>query len=135
MRPAALIVAFSMMLPCLDVQAQGAPQAPEQQPSRPEAPGSEEPAHVAPRLNLTLEQRHMIREIIKDLNEKPSSTEVAPAIGEPVPKKISLQPMPREIAQKVPQIKSHMFFLTPEQIVIFDPKDNKVAELIKVGAD
>ena len=43
--------------------------------------------------------------------------------------------MPTEIGQKVPQVKAHRFFLTAQQIVIVDPKDNKVAEMIKLEAD
>ena len=36
-----------------------------EQPSQP--PALQEPAHVSPRLNLSLEQRHTIKEIVKDL--------------------------------------------------------------------
>jgi len=39
------------------------------------------------------------------------------------------------VAQKVPQVKSHRFFLTAQQIVIVDPKDNKVADVIKLAED
>jgi hypothetical protein len=98
-----------------------------------QAPGLQEPAHVSPRLNLTLEQRHTIKEIMKDLKVRSSSAEVEPKIGEPVPDKVDLQPMPAEVAQKVPQIKSHMFFLITDQFVIVDPKDKKVAEVVKLG--
>ena len=41
--------------------------------------------------------------------------------------------MPAEVGQKVPQIKSHMFFLTADQFVIVDPKDKKVADVIKLN--
>jgi hypothetical protein len=52
-----------------------------------------------------------------------------------VPDNIELQPMPAEVAQKVPQIKSHMFLLIADQFVIVDPKDKKVAEVVKLGTD
>ena len=52
-----------------------------------------------------------------------------------MPQGISPRPLPSEVAQKVPQIKAHKFFLTAEQIVIVDPKDNKVAEVIKLQAE
>jgi hypothetical protein len=32
-------------------------------------------------------------------------------------------------------VKSHRFFIADEQIVIVDPKDKKVADIIKLGAD
>lgn len=102
-----------------------------EQPSQP--PALQEPAHVSPRLNLSLEQRHTIKEIMKDLKVRPSSAEIQPKIGEPVPDNIELQPMPAEVAQKVPQIKSHMFLLIADQFVIVDPKDKKVADVIKLN--
>jgi Protein of unknown function (DUF1236) len=58
-----------------------------------------------------------------------------PAVGDPIPATVKLQPMPADIAQKVPQVKSHTFFITDEQIVIVDPKDNKVADVIKLAGD
>jgi hypothetical protein len=41
--------------------------------------------------------------------------------------------MPTDVAAKVPQVKTHRFFIAGEQIVIVDPKDNKVADVIKLG--
>jgi Protein of unknown function (DUF1236) len=96
----------------------------------------QEPGDVlapAPKLNLTLEQRHTIRELVKDM--KVDAAEVKAEIGDQVPQGITPHPMPSEVAQKVPQVKSHRFILTAEQIVIVDPKDNKVAEVIKLAAE
>jgi hypothetical protein len=87
----------------------------------------------APKLNLTLEQRHTIREFVKDM--KPDAADVKTEIGDPIPQGINPRPMPSDVAQKVPQVKSHRFFLTAQQIVIVDPKDNKVADVIKLGTD
>jgi hypothetical protein len=41
--------------------------------------------------------------------------------------------MPDAVAQKVPQVKAHKFFVAKDEIVIVDPKDNTVAELIKLA--
>jgi hypothetical protein len=43
--------------------------------------------------------------------------------------------MPTAVAQKVPQVKAHRYFLTEEQVVIVDPKDNKVVEVIKLQGE
>ena len=43
--------------------------------------------------------------------------------------------MPSEVSQKVPQVKSHRFIVTEQQIVIVDPKDNKIADVIKIAAE
>ena len=87
----------------------------------------------AAKLNLTLEQRHTIRELVKDM--KVDAAEVKAEVGDQIPQGITPHPMPNEVAQKVPQVKSHRFILTAEQIVIVDPKDNKVADVIKLAAE
>ena len=87
----------------------------------------------APKLNLTLEQRHTIRELVKDM--KTDTADVKAEIGEPIPQGITPRPMPSEVGQKVPQVKSHRFILTEQQILIVDPKDNKVADVIKLAAE
>jgi len=81
-------------------------------------------------MNLTLEQRHVIKEIVKDLKVEPASANTDIAVGASVPKNVNLQPMPSEIAAKVPRIKSHVFFVKNGQIVIVDPTENKVVEVI-----
>jgi hypothetical protein len=95
------------------------------------APAQDEIAPT-PRLNLTLEQRHVIRELIKDLKIEPAATSVGSAVGDTVSPDANLQPMPSEIGQRVPQIKAHRLMYTAERILIIDPKDNKVAEVIEL---
>jgi hypothetical protein len=92
-------------------------------------------APVNPKLNLTLEQRHTIREIVKDKKSDAAPADVAAAVGEPVPQGVAPQPMPSDVARKVPQVKAHSYFLTAQQIVIVDPKDNRVAEVIERSED
>jgi hypothetical protein len=86
-------------------------------------------------VNLTMEQRHVIKEIIlKDLKvAEPTdqAAKVPTGIGETVPSGIPLQPMPVEVSAKVPQLKSHSFLVKNDKIVVIDPKDNKVAALIE----
>jgi Protein of unknown function (DUF1236) len=92
-------------------------------------------APVNPKLNLTLEQRHTIREIIKDKKADAAPADVAAAVGEPVPQGVAPRPMPSDVARKVPQVRAHNYFLTAHQIVIVDPKDNRVAEVIEREED
>ena len=66
---------------------------------------------------------------------KADAADVQAAIGEPIPPGVNLRPMPNDVSQKVPRVKSHRFFLTAQQIVIVDPKDNKGADVIKLGTD
>jgi Protein of unknown function (DUF1236) len=103
------------------VRAQ-APAAPTQQ-QTPAAPAQ-------PKVNLTLEQRHTIKEIIKDLNVPPAPKDVETTVGATVPAAIKLSPMPVDVAQKVPSIKSHLFFVEDGKVVIVDPKENKIVDAI-----
>jgi Protein of unknown function (DUF1236) len=82
------------------------------------------------KINITLEQRHVIREIIKDLNISPAKQSIETDVGVTVPATIELSPMPQGVSEKVPQIKSHLFFLADGKIVIVDPKENKIVEAI-----
>src|SRR5215813_5540970 len=124
-RQASMVSALVLMLPFIGPAAH-AQNAPQQGPSQ-------DVLAPAPKLNLTLEQRHTIKELVKDM--KADAANVQAAIGEPIPPCINPRPMPSDVSQKVPQVKSHRFFLTAQQIVIVDPKDNKVADVIKLGTD
>lgn len=123
----ASVIAFALILPVIATAANAqAPAPPAPQPGL---------APTTPKLNLTLEQRFTIREIVKDKKAEGASADVQAAVGEAVPAGVTPQPMPSDIGQKVPQIKAHKYFVTARQIVIVDPKDNKVAEVIKLEAD
>ncbi len=98
------------------------------------APSPQQEAPTS-RLNLTMEQRHTIREQIKDLKIEPTKTSVHFSRGDAVPPNVALRPIPVELGQKVPQIRTHSFVLAEDQIAIVDPKDNKVAEVIELKQD
>ena len=85
---------------------------------------------AAAKLNLTMEQRYTIREIVRDLKIEKDRGAVQVEVGKIVPKSIHLQRMPAEITAKVSPVKSHLFFLKGDKIVIVDPKDNRVVEVI-----
>jgi hypothetical protein len=82
--------------------------------------------------NLTMEQRHIIKEIVlKDLKPKKATTELSVGVGDAVPTGVEVQPFPSEISEKVPQVSSHGFFVKDEQVIIVSPKDNKITEVIE----
>ncbi len=93
------------------------------------------PASHAETVNLTMEQRHIIKElIVKDMKIDPpqdQAAKVPSAVGEVVPSGIPLQPMPVEVAAKVPQVKAHSFLVKDDKVLIIDPKDNKIAALVE----
>jgi hypothetical protein len=96
----------------------------------PTAPALTPAVPTQQKLNITLEQRHVIKEIIKDLNISPALQSADTTVGATVPATINLSPMPQGVSEKVPQVKSHMFFLKDGKVVIVDPKENKVVDAI-----
>lgn len=91
---------------------------------------------VQPRetVNLTMEQKHIIKEIIiKEMKTAPpdQAAKIPTEIGETVPTGIPLQPVPVEVSAKIPQIKTHSFVVKDDKVIIIDTKDNKVAALVE----
>src|ERR1700722_6832184 len=88
----------------------------------------------APRtINLTQEQRFIIKEIVfKDLHVPKAQADAPEKIGEAVPQDIVLHPMPPVLAEKVPQGRSHSFFVKEgNAIVLVSPNDHRVADVIR----
>jgi uncharacterized protein DUF1236 len=84
----------------------------------------------APRLTLTAEQEYIIREILKDTNVQKENS--APeTIGDVVPDDVKLYPLPAEVMQKVPQARSHMFFVKDDEVILVSSSDRRVADVIK----
>jgi hypothetical protein len=85
-------------------------------------------------INLTAEQRFMIKEIVlKDLNVPKAPAGAPESIGDPVPSSVELHDMTPTLAEKVPQAKSHKFYLTAHAIVLVSASDRKVADVIKIA--
>ncbi len=83
-------------------------------------------------VDLTMEQRHIIKEIIlKDLKVAPQTAEVPTQVGQAVPTGVPLQPIPVEVSAKIPQIKAHSFIVKNDAVLIIDPKDNKIAAKVE----
>jgi hypothetical protein len=97
--------------------------------------GTDEPVIApAPRtINLTQEQRFIIKEIVlKDLNVQKARADAPETIGDAVPENIDLHAMPPEVAAKVPQGRSHSFFVKDDNaIVLVSPNDRRVADVIR----
>jgi hypothetical protein len=88
-----------------------------------------QPAHS---LKLTEENRHIIRElIIKDMKTQPLTAQIPTKVGEQVPPGVALQPVPVEVAVKVPQLKAYSYFVKDDVVLIVDPRDNRIAERVE----
>jgi hypothetical protein len=97
-----------------------------------QAPSDRVPGGATRTINLSLEQRHIIKEIVlKDMKVKKETAGVPLEIGAKVPPSIVTQPFPPEIASKVPQVRSHAFFVVDERVVVVDPRENVIADVIE----
>jgi hypothetical protein len=82
-------------------------------------------------VKLTAEDTHTIKEIVlKELNV-PKAPAGDYKVGDQAPASIELQAFPDQIGDKVSAIKSHRFFVSGQKIVVVDPKDHKIAEVIE----
>lgn len=90
------------------------------------------PAEVrTSKINLTVEQRHVIKEIVKDLAVAKLPEGAPVTTGSAAPEGAVLRSFPPEITDKVPQIKSHKFFVKGSQVVIVSADGNDVVEIIE----
>ena len=96
-----------------------------------QAPSDQPPVVATQTVNLTVENRHVIKEIIKDLHVQSAASDVKVDVGAAVPQSVALQPMPARVAEKVPQVKSHEFFVQNDKIALVDPKNHKIVEVIE----
>jgi hypothetical protein len=88
------------------------------------------PVATTPTVNFTLEQTHTIKELVKETSV-PRLPAADYKIGDVAPSNVALQTFPSLVAEKVPGTQSHKFFMSGDKIVVVDPKDNKIAEIIQ----
>jgi hypothetical protein len=99
----------------------------------PAPPNTNQVERSAEAVDLTMEQRHIIKEIIikaMKIEPQPHAGGVPTRVGGTVPAGIPLQPMPVEVTAKIPQLKTHSFLVKDAKVIVIDPKNNKVAALV-----
>ena len=86
-------------------------------------------------INLTQEQRFIIKENVKDLKLSKARKDAPETIGDPVPPDIELHPLPPEVATKVSQARSHSFYIKEgnNAVVLVSPNDRRVADVIPLA--
>jgi hypothetical protein len=93
--------------------------------------GAQDLPPAKPAVNLTVEQRHVIKEIVlKDYNLNKAPAGIKLSIGEQKPPSVPALPIPVEVSDKVPQIRSHAFFIVGEQVVLVDSA-NRIVDVIE----
>jgi hypothetical protein len=125
------IAAFAMLISSTAIAVAGSESVHTRHLQLAQLPG-DPPVSTKRTVNLNEEDRHTIREIVlkdKKVQKAPENTKVA--IGEAVPQGVHLQPVPEDVTRKVPQLKNNTYFVMGEEVVIVEPKDNTVADIVK----
>jgi hypothetical protein len=84
------------------------------------------------RLNLTGTQEHTI---VQSINKQNVKKEVAPsgfkaAVGQALPTSIPLHSLPSDATSQVPAVKSYDYAMLQGQLLIVNPKDRKIVDII-----
>jgi len=83
-------------------------------------------------IKITAEQGYIIKEnVAKAPATSGQGDSVKVEIGGKAPNGSSLQDFPQIVVEKVPAVKSHKFFVSNGEVVVVDPKDNTIADIIK----
>jgi hypothetical protein len=83
-------------------------------------------------INLTEEQRHIIKENVKDMSVPKARSSAPETIGDEVPPDIKLSQLPPLAVKKVAQARSHLFFVKQGggTIVLVSPDDRRISDVI-----
>ena len=85
-------------------------------------------------ITLTAEQGYIIKENLIPGGKAAttgSSADSKLKIGGKTPDGAALQDFPPIVNEKVPAVKNYKFMIADNQIVIVDPKDNTIADILK----
>ena len=100
----------------------------------PSSPAAPQEAPIPNRsIKLTAEQSYIIKENVMPGGKAATtgSAEGKLDIGGKAPAGAALQDFPQLVNEKVPAVKNYKFMIADNQIVIVDPKDNTIADILK----
>jgi hypothetical protein len=104
----------------------------------PTSPPSQNDRREAPipnrSIKLTAEQGYVIKENVMPGGHAADTTGSSTGnleIGGKAPASATLQDFPELVRQKVPAVRNYKFLIASDQVVIVDPKDNTIADILK----
>ncbi|WEX87150.1 DUF1236 domain-containing protein [Sinorhizobium garamanticum] len=82
-------------------------------------------------VNVTVEQKTEITQIIKEENVEPVDVDINVTVGAAVPETVELRPLPPRIVKIVPQYEGYRFFVLADgRIVIVEPSSLKIVVIL-----
>jgi len=82
------------------------------------------------KLQLAPEKRRLIRETVIKEQAAPRCSDVQLSVGTEVSRSIRLNPFPEEVVREVPQIRSYQFCIKDNDVVLVDPGEHRIVEVI-----
>jgi hypothetical protein len=82
------------------------------------------------RIQLAPEQRRMIRETVIT-QSAPRCEQVEITVGHDVPRSIDLRMFPEDIVRDIPEIRSYRFCVRNDEVVVIDPSEYRIVEVIE----
>ena len=89
---------------------------------------------IQPRLNLTQQQKQAVGRALSDQPSQNAAANVQMWVGEPLPTSMTPHAMPNSVTQQVPQTKSYEFVKLSHRVLMVDPTDRSIAEIIPIAA-
>ncbi len=81
-------------------------------------------------LTLTNSQRVAIWQMLGNQATQTSSTRSKPYVGQIVPNRLGLQPLPNSVSNQVPAVKSYDYAMLNNELLIVDPSTKEIVAII-----
>jgi hypothetical protein len=86
---------------------------------------------TAAELNLTAQQKQTIAQGVQTETGQPAPTGFMPRVGAPAPQSLTMRQLPAAVTSQIPAAREMQFAkLNSNEILLIDPKDRHVAEII-----
>jgi hypothetical protein len=89
-----------------------------------------EPGGAHEKLNLTQQQKQAIDQGLATEPAQSSLAAQQAQVGSKVPGSVAPRPMPSSVTQQVPETKNYFFIKLPDRVLIIDPGEQMIAEII-----
>ena len=82
------------------------------------------------KLQLAPEKRRIIKEIVLKERQMPRCEDVRLSVGEELPRTIEVRTFSDEIVREVPEIRSYRFCVKDSEVILVDPTEYRIVEVI-----